>query len=123
MQLYWLVWCAALMATASLMATTMCVGEADATATPCRPSRSGRRRRSTGGVESKKAKLPFMLRDGADVGVMRSHESSWQVTVFAIFGLENVNNFKGEYSVWLVLKVGKRLKVQRFPYGIVFSAW
>ena len=32
-QLYWLVWCAAFMATAALMATTVCVGEADAAVT------------------------------------------------------------------------------------------
>ena len=74
-------------------------------------------------MESTKAKLPFMLRDGADVGFMRSHEASWQATVLAIFGFENVNDFKGEYIVWLVLKVERRLKVQRFPYGIAFSAW
>ena len=74
-------------------------------------------------MESKKAKLPFMLRDGADVGVMRSHEASWQATVFAICGLENVNYLKGKYIEWQVLKVERRLKVQRFPYGIVFSAW
>ena len=74
-------------------------------------------------MESKKAKLPFMLRDGADVGVMRSHETSWQAAIFAIFGSKNVIDFKREYIVWLVLKVERRLKVQRFPYGIVFSAW
>jgi hypothetical protein len=49
-----------------------------------------------------------MLRDGADVGVMRSHEASWQATIFAIFCLKNVNNFKREYIVWLVLKVERR---------------
>ena len=54
---------------------------------------------------------------------MRTHETSWQATVFTIFGLKNVNDFKREYIVWLVLKVERRLKVQRFPYGIVFSAW
>ena len=66
-------------------------------------------------MESKKAKLPFMLRDGADVGFMRSHEASWQATIFAILDFKNVNYFKGEYIVWLVLKVGRRLKVPRFP--------
>ena len=29
--------------------------------------------------------------------------------------LKNVNDFKGEYIVWLVLKVERRLKVPRFP--------
>ena len=33
----------------------------------------------------------------------------------AIFGLKNVNDFKVEYIVWLVLKVERRLKVLRFP--------
>ena len=35
-------------------------------------------------MESKKAKLPFMLRDGADVGFMRSHEASWQAAIFVV---------------------------------------
>ena len=56
-----------------------------------------------------------MFRDGADVGVMRSHEFSWQTTIFAIFGLKNVNDFKVEYIMWLGLKVERRLKVLRFP--------
>ena len=64
-----------------------------------------------------------MLRDGADVGVMKSHEASWQAFIFAFFGFKNINKFKDEYIVWLVLKVERRLKVQRFPYGIAFSAW
>ena len=106
LQLYWLLLCAVLMATAALMATTMCVGEA---------VEKREEEKKYGGVESKKAKLPFMLRDGADVGVMRSHGASWQATIFASFGFKNVNDFKGEYIVWLVLKVERRLKVPRFP--------
>lgn len=109
------------------MATTMCVGEADAGSADATDTVYAIEKREEekeyGGVESKKARLPFMLRDGADVGFMRSHEASWQATIFAIFGLKSVNDFMGEYIVWLVLKVKRRLKVPWFPEGSVFSAW